>query len=106
MLDSDSYSSDDEDKETNKKHRKRLFNHESAILSDVKCVFGILRKRFLNLKHPIRLQRLETIEHVFLSFAVLPNMLIDYDGRDHWEDGEEMKEIEDVKSDVEGDGTE
>jgi hypothetical protein len=33
LLDSDSNSSDDEDKEPNKKHRKRLFNRKSAILS-------------------------------------------------------------------------
>jgi hypothetical protein len=95
------------------------FKHESKCLighawskqiklvqKDVECVFGILKKCFMILKHPICLLRLETIEHVFLSCAVLHNMLIDYDGHDHWEEHEEMKEIEDVKSDVEGDGTE
>jgi hypothetical protein len=33
-------------------------------------------------------------------------MLIDYDGCDQWEECEEMKEIKDVESDVEGDGME
>jgi hypothetical protein len=31
-------------------------------------------------------------------------MLIDYDGRDDWEEHEEMKDTEDMESDVEGDG--
>jgi hypothetical protein len=68
-------------------------------------VFGTLKKRFMILKHPIHLQRLENIEHIFLACAVLHNMLIDYDGCDHWEQSKEMKEIEDVESDVEGDRT-
>jgi hypothetical protein len=33
-------------------------------------------------------------------------MLIDYDGHADWEECEEMKNIEDVESDVEGDGAE
>ena len=49
---------------------------------DVDCVFGILKKRFMILKHPMRLRKMESIEHVFLACAVLHNMLIDYDGRD------------------------
>jgi hypothetical protein len=69
-------------------------------------VFGILKKRFMILGHPIHLRRLESTEHLFLACAVLHNMLIDYDGCDDWEELEEMKDIEDVESDVEGDGAE
>jgi hypothetical protein len=77
-----------------------------SVRKDVECVFGILKKRFMILKHPIRLRRLETIEHVFLACAVLHNLLIDYDGHDDWEEREEMMDFEDVESDIEGDGME
>jgi hypothetical protein len=38
--------------------------------------FGILKKQFIILKRPLYLQRLESIEHLFLACAVLNNMLI------------------------------
>jgi hypothetical protein len=56
------------------------------------------------LKHPMRLPRLQYIEHIFLTCAVLHNMLIDYDGHDDWEEHQEFKDIEDMESNVEGDG--
>jgi hypothetical protein len=65
--------------------------------------FWDLKKRFMILKHPIRLRRLESIEPLLLACAVLHKKLIDYDGRDDWEEREEMKDIEDVESYVEGD---
>jgi hypothetical protein len=70
------------------------------------CVWDTFKKGFMILKHPLHLQRLESIEHLFLACAVLHNMLSDYDGHDDWEEHEEMKDIEDVESDVEGDGGE
>jgi hypothetical protein len=71
-------------------------------------MFGILKKQFMILKHPMHLQRrLESIEHVYPACApVLHNMLIDYDGCDDWEERKEMKDIEDVESDIEGNGVE
>jgi hypothetical protein len=44
------------------------------------------------------------LKHVFLACVVLHNLLIDYDGRDSWEERDELKDLEDVESDVEGDG--
>ena len=76
------------------------------VQKDVDCVFGILKNRFMILKHPMRLRKMESIEHVFLACAVLHNMLINYDGRDDQEEREELKDLEDVESDVEGDGEE
>ena len=61
---------------------------------DVECVFGIHRKRFLILKHPMRLRRAKSIEMVFLCCSVLHNMLVEYNGFDEWEDREEIRELE------------
>ena len=56
------------------------------------------------LKHLLCPWWLESIEHLFLAWAILNNTLIDYDGHDDWEEREDMKDIEDVESDVEGNG--
>jgi Plant transposon protein. len=50
-----------------------------SVRKDVECVFGILKKRFLLLKHPIRLHDPEQIQRAFLTCCVLHNILIDYD---------------------------
>ena len=50
-----------------------------SVRKDVECVFGILKKRFLFLKHPIRLHDPEQIKRAFLTCCVLHNFLIDYD---------------------------
>jgi hypothetical protein len=63
-----------------------------------------VKKEFLILKYPIPLQRLRSIDHLFLACAVLQNMLIDYDGHDDWEECDKMKDIDDVESDVESNG--
>ena len=52
---------------------------------DVECVFGILKKRFLFLKHPIWLHEPEQIENAFVTCCVLHNLLLDCDGYDDWE---------------------
>jgi hypothetical protein len=54
----------------------------------------------------MRLQRAKSIEMVFLCCSVLHNMLIEYDGFDEWEDQEEIRELEEAESDIEGDGEE
>jgi hypothetical protein len=59
-------------------------------------VFGIVKKQFMILQHPMHLRRLELIENVFLTCTVLHNVLIDYDGHNDWEEREEMNDIEDV----------
>jgi hypothetical protein len=77
-----------------------------SVRKDMECVFGILKKRFLILKHPMRLRKAKNIEMVFLCCAVLLNMLIEYDGFDEWEDQEEIRDFEETESDIEGDGEE
>jgi hypothetical protein len=57
-----------------------------AIRKDIECVFGILKKRFLFLKNPIRLHHPETIDALFVTCCVLHNILLDYDGYDNWEE--------------------
>jgi hypothetical protein len=77
-----------------------------SVRKDIECVFGILKRRFLILKHPMRFPDITTINKIFLACCVLHNMLCDYDGRDDWESRMEMEEFDDVESDVEGDGEE
>lgn len=77
-----------------------------SIRKDIECVFGILKQRFLILKHPMRFPEKATINKIFLACCVLHNQLCDYDGRDNWESCMEMGEFEDIESDVEGDGKE
>mmetsp|Transcript_14316 Transcript_14316/g.16648 ORF Transcript_14316/g.16648 Transcript_14316/m.16648 type:complete len:323 (+) Transcript_14316:290-1258(+) len=52
---------------------------------DIECVFGILKKRFLVLKHAIRFQKPEEINDIFTTCCVLHNLILDYDGYDSWE---------------------
>ena len=59
--------------------------HVESMRKDVECVFGILKKRFLFLKHPIRLQNPEHIQNAFITCCALHNLLLDYDGFDEWE---------------------
>ena len=56
-----------------------------SLRKDIECVFGILKKRFLFLKYPIRLQMDIEIESVFLTCCAIHNLLMDYDGIDEWE---------------------
>ena len=60
-------------------------HHIESMRKDVECVFGILKKRFMFLKHPIRLHKLEHIQNIFVTCCVLHNLLLDYDGFDDWE---------------------
>ena len=59
-----------------------------SVCKDVECVFGILKKRFLLLKHPIRLYDPEQIQRAFLTCCVIHNILIDYDLYDEGDDVE------------------
>jgi hypothetical protein len=74
------------------------------IRRDVECVFGILKKKFMILKHPMRFPEAKTLENIVLACCVLHNMLCDYDGRDDWETRLEHQELEGMESDVENDG--
>jgi hypothetical protein len=49
-----------------------------SVRKDVECVFGILKKRFLLLKHPIRHHDPEQIQRAFLTCCVIHNILLDY----------------------------
>jgi hypothetical protein len=57
-----------------------------SVQKDLECIFGILKKQFLILKHPMCLRKAKRIEMVFLCCSMLHNMLIKYDGFDKWED--------------------
>ena len=65
-----------------------------SVRKDVECVFGILKKRFLFLKHPIRIASAQKIERVFVTCCVLHNLLIDYDGMDNWNWNDEDVNVE------------
>lgn len=74
-------------------------HHIESVRKDVECVFGILKKRFLILKHPVRLHYPLHIQNVFVTCGVLHNLLLDYDGYDDWEKRDEVgaEDIEHTK---------
>ena len=55
-----------------------------SVRKDIECIFGILKKRFLFLKHPIRLHCPDKIHRAFVTCCVLHNILLDYDGYENW----------------------
>ncbi len=57
-----------------------------TVRKDVECTFGILKKRFMFLKTPIRLRDPKQIENAFMTCCVLHNLLLEYDGRDDWQE--------------------
>ena len=73
--------------------------HVELTRKDVECVFGILKKRFLFLKHPIRLHSPEQIQNAFVTCCVLHNILLNIDGYNDWElhDVEWDDEVEHTK---------
>jgi hypothetical protein len=59
--------------------------HIESLRKDVECTFGILKKRFMILKHACRLHNIEDMERIFRTCCVLHNILLARDGRDNWE---------------------
>ena len=59
--------------------------HNESSRKDIECVFGINKKRFLFLKHPIRFHDPELIQRAVVTCFVLHNLLLEYDGKDNWE---------------------
>ena len=57
-----------------------------SVRKDIECVFGILKKRFLFLKNPIRIHHPEEIDRLFVTCCVLHNIILEYDGYDNWEE--------------------
>jgi len=62
---------------------------------DIECVFGILKKRFLILKNPIRQQIKQNIERMFLTCCVLHNMTMEEEGLHDWMIDEDDEEVYD-----------
>lgn len=68
-----------------------------SMRKDIECIFGILKKRFLVLKHATRLHNFETLGHVFRSCCILHNMLLEHDGWDDWRHLDNLLEEEDIE---------
>jgi hypothetical protein len=56
-----------------------------SLQKDVKCTFGILKKRFTFLKTAVRMRDQFHIGCAFCTCCVLHNKLLEWDGRDDWE---------------------
>lgn len=57
-----------------------------SVRKDVECTFGILKKRFVILKHAIELHSKDHIDYIFFGCCILHNMLLIHDGYDKkWE---------------------
>jgi len=63
---------------------ERWSKNVESVRKDVECVFGILKTRFLFLKHPIRLHDPVQIQRAFTTCCVLHNILLEYDMYDDW----------------------
>jgi len=54
-----------------------------SVQKDIECMFGILKKWFLALKHDVQLMSKDVIHKILISCCILHNMLLDFDG---WEE--------------------
>ena len=52
-----------------------------SIRKDVECTFGVLKQRFLILKHGVWYRNFDDVHGIFLSCCMLHNMLLVWDGR-------------------------
>ena len=71
-----------------------------SVRKDVECTFGILKKRFANLKNAMQFQKKHQIDAIFKACCILHNMLLEEDGYDWYnnddnegEQGEEDGEV-------------
>jgi hypothetical protein len=60
-------------------------SHVESLRKDVECTFGILKKRFMILKHAVRFHDIENLEHIFRTCCIFHNILLTHDWRDDWE---------------------
>ena len=65
---------------------------------DIECAFGILKKRFLILKNPIRQQIKHNIERMFLTCSVLHNMTMEEEDLHDWMIDDDDEEVYDPLS--------
>ena len=56
-----------------------------SLRKDVECTFGIMKKCFNMLKFGFRQHSAKVCADIFVACCVLHNMLLDWDGRDDWE---------------------
>ena len=66
-----------------------------SIRKDIECLFGILKKKFLMLKNPIRWAIMNNISRLFLTCCVIHNMVFEVEGTADWMIGEEDLEVYD-----------
>ena len=71
-----------------------IWSHNiQSVWKDIECIFGILKKRFLFLKHQIRIHSPHCIQCcAFVTCCVLHNILIDHDGYDKWDDEDNVED--------------
>ena len=70
-----------------------------SVRKDVQCILGIMKKRFIFLKNPIRLHNPWQIDRIVVTCALLHNLLLDHDGVDDLQEEEvevEYKSLEEV----------
>ena len=73
---------------------KRWSKWVESIRKDVECSFGIMKKRFMNIKNHSRYHNKETLETIFYCCAVLHNMNHHYDCYDEKvHDADELQEL-------------
>ena len=99
-------------KHTFSRKAERWSQWMESMRKDVECTFGILKKRWRILKHPVRIRGVEKTDKIWKTCCSLHNMLLQYDGLDtEWLDSskenfaverlnsEHLVEMSDVQTD-------
>ena len=69
--------------------------HVEGLRKDVECTFGILKKRFMVLKNPIKLGKAKHIQEMFVTCCALHNRLLAHDEDNDEDDNDTDDELGD-----------
>ena len=75
-------------KDSNSRSEIRFLEWLESLRKDVECAFGILKKRWMILKHGIRLHGIYNCDKIWLTCCALYNMLLDTDNLNETRDPE------------------
>ena len=71
-----------------------------SMRKDVECTFGILKKRWQVLIHPIRVHSIEKVDMIWKTCCALHNMLLDHDDMNReWSGGFQMDQEDEDQED-------
>ena len=85
--------------------QKRWSKWVESLRKDVECSFGIMKKRFRNIKNRSRYHDKETLETIFYCCAIMHNMNHHYDRYDEKvHDEQELQDLHDLQNNQQQEG--